>query len=450
MGWCHREICETLDRFLEDVAAGRSPRLIICMPPRSGKSEIISRRFPAYALGRYPEMSIIACSYASSLSSQFNREVQHIIDSEAYAEVFPETHLCGKGDDPRYVRTSDYFEVVGHNGSYRSSGVGGGITGQGADILIIDDAVKDRADADSQTVRDSTWDWYTSTAYTRLSPKSGVIVMGTRWHMDDLVGRLIEKGRTGEGDKFAVISYPAIAETDEAHRKEGEALHPERYSLDKLLTIRRTVGSRDWEALYQQHPVPDGGALFRREWFKEWTSTSIPEQFDQIVQSWDMTFKDSSTSDYVVGQVWGRKGADFYLLDQIRGRYDFVETRERFKVLTQKWPKATRKLVEDKANGTAIIAELKSIIPGIVPVTPHESKEARASAVTPYFEAGNVYLPSEGEAYWCGDFKSELLNFPSGAHDDQVDACSQALNFFREHRTIHWSRYGDAVSRPPR
>lgn len=210
LGWVHKEICDELDRFLQDVADKKSPRLIITMPPRSGKSELVSRRFPAFALGRNPDLQIIATSYSSDLSQRFNRDVQRVIDDEKYFELFPKTKLNNSRvrTDSRgsYIRTSDLFEIVGHAGAYRSCGVGGGITGQGADILIIDDPIKDRAQAGSKTIRDSIWDWYTSTAYTRLSPGGGVIVMATRWHTDDLIGRLIQ--RMGEGDTFRIVNYP--------------------------------------------------------------------------------------------------------------------------------------------------------------------------------------------------------------------------------------------------
>lgn len=420
-------------------------------------SEIVSRRFPAYALGRNPDLQIIATSYSSDLTQRFNRDVQRIIDEQSFADVFPHTaltgspHLDSETVKGKFIRTSDLFEVVNNSGSYRSCGVGGGITGQGCEILIIDDPVKDRAEANSTTVRNSVWDWYTSTAYTRLSPGGGVIVMCTRWHLDDLIGRLIANMEAGSGDKFTVINYPAIAEKDEAHRKKGEALHPERYDLTQLLKIQKTIGSKDWSALYQQHPVPDGGAIFKSEWFRFWTESSLPPSFDSVLLSWDMTFKDSKNSDYVVGQVWGKKQGSFYLLDQVRGQWDFVKTREMFKVLASKHPKALRKLVEDKANGSAIISELKKSISGIVPVTPKESKESRANAVTPFFEAGNVFFPDKSIFPWVDALLSEFLSFPSGAHDDQIDSCTQALNYFREHSGLLLdSETMRALRRPPR
>lgn len=425
MGWFHAEICEALDRFLADVAAKKSPRLIITAPPRSGKSELVSRRFPAFAFGRNPDLQIISTSYGADLAQRFNRDVQRIIDDESYTEIFPGTRLAAKGEGG-FIRTGDLFEVVGHRGAYRSTGVGGGITGVGADILIIDDPVKDRASANSPAVRESTWDWYTSTAYTRLSPGGGVIAMCTRWHVDDLVGKLIAAQNEG-GDQWQVVNYPAIAEEDEEHRKRGEALHPERYPLEALERIRAAVGPRDWAALYQQHPVPEGGGLFKSDWIQHWDA--LPERFDAMVCSWDMTFKDSTQSDYVVGQVWGRKDGAFYLVDQYRGQWDFVKTLEQFIACAKKYPRVTRKLVEDKANGSAIISTLRKKVPGIVPVTPKESKEARASAVSTLWEARNVYLPPPDRFPWVAhEFIPELLTFPAGAHDDQVDSCTQALS----------------------
>lgn len=450
LGWVHKEICDELDRFLQDVADKKSPRLIITMPPRSGKSELVSRRFPAFALGRNPDLQIIATSYSSDLSQRFNRDVQRVIDDEKYFELFPKTKLNNSRvrTDSRgsYIRTSDLFEIVGHAGAYRSCGVGGGITGQGADILIIDDPIKDRAQAGSKTIRDSIWDWYTSTAYTRLSPGGGVIVMATRWHTDDLIGRLIQ--RMGEGDTFRIVNYPAIAEHDELHRKAGEALHPERYPLSTLQQIKKTIGSRDWEALYQQHPVPDGGALFKLEWFRRWTASSLPPEFDHTLMSWDMTFKDSKNSDYVVGQVWGKKGPNFYLLDQVRGQWDFVKTKEMVRVLAQKWPRVVRKLVEDKANGSAVISELKSTVSGFVPITPTESKEARASSVTPYFEAGNVFIPEDSAAPWVPHYVSELLEFPAGSHDDQCFVAGTKVATLFGDKPIEKIKAGEMVLTP--
>ncbi|OUO94795.1 terminase [Cloacibacillus sp. An23] len=439
MGWCHEEICLRLDRFLDDVRARRSPRLIICMPPRSGKSELASRRFPAYAFGREPNISVIAASYSADLASRINRDVQRIMDDAPYLSIFSDTRLPGanaRTGRSGYVRNNDIFEIVGHNGSYRSAGVGGGINGMGADIMIIDDPFKSRAEADSPTIREKIWDWYTSTFYTRLAPGGGILVIATRWHMDDLTGRLIEAAKTGEGDQWEIVDYPAIATCDEAHRKKGEALHPERYPLDQLMRIKAAIGTRDWEALYQQHPTVEGGAVFRTEWLRLYNPADLPQSFDETIISWDMTFKEGDDKDFVVGQVWARKDARYFLLDQVRRQMDFVATMEAFVALSQKYPRALKKLVEDKANGPAVISALKSHVPGIVPIEPDGSKTARAYAVTPLFEAGNVYIPNPSWCQWAREYIDELTQFPTAAHDDQVDATTQALRQFTARPSI--------------
>ena len=440
LGWVHEEICTRLDQFLEDVAAKKSPRLIICMPPRSGKSEIVSRKFPAYALGRYPELQIVSASYSGDLSATFCNDVESIIDSEEYQDIFqgiriPQKHEPTNGEK----RQADRFDLMGHKNSYYSVGVGGSLTGRGADILIIDDPIKDMADAMSEKIRNSTWDWYTSTAYTRLSDGGGCIVMCTRWHMDDPIGRLINAMDKGEGDKWTVINYPAIAEKDETHRKTGEALHPERFSLERLLSIKNAVGSRVWQALYQQSPVPDGGAVFRQEWFKFYRRAQLPPHFEITVQSWDMTFKAADNSDFVCGLVIARKGADYYVIARKYGRFNYVESKKQIIDLTFEYPKTFKKLVEDKANGSAIIDDLGRDISGIIPIKPTESKEARAQAVTALFEAGNVYFPDPNEVPWVNEFITELLQFPTGAHDDQVDALTQGLNYLLHKRTYNFS-----------
>ena len=445
MGWVHQRICEELDQFLEDVVEGRSPRLMLTMPPRHGKSELASRRFPAYALGRYPDLSIISASYSADLSSRMNRDVQRIMDDPLYHDIFPETRLSSKNirtvASGNYLRNSDIFEVVGHQGVYRSAGVGGGLTGMGASICILDDVIKDRASADSPTVLQNVWDWYTSTLYTRLAPGGGIILMNTRWCTRDLSGRLLEAEAQGDGDRWRVVNFPAIATEDEPpYRRAGEALHPARYPLEQLEKIRAAVGTRDWEALYQQHPIPDGGALFKAEWLaRTWLPKDLPDKFDEVVCSWDLSFKGGDASDFACGQVWGRKGADCYLLDQARGRWCFTETLAQVRKLAGQWPQALRKLVEDAANGPAVIDTLRHEVPGIVPVKPDGSKVARAHAVTALFEAGNVLVPDRSVAPWVSEWRAEMEAFPSGAHDDQVDAATQALRHLQARRTLNLS-----------
>jgi len=424
-GWFHEAVAGKVDQFVADVAHKKSPRLILTAPPQHGKSELISRRLPAFALGRNPDLRIIAASYASDLVYGFSNDVQHIMDSELYHQIFPGTRIVGQfARAGTAKRTAALFEVVGRLGRYRAAGVGGGITGEPADILILDDLIKDYSEAMSDTIRNSTFDWFTSTAMTRLQEGGGVIMMATRWHMDDPIGRLL---RT-QADRWTVINFPALAEQDEPHRRMGEPLTVERFSKESLLQKKADMGSYKWNALYQQRPSPLGGGIFKRDDWRFYRQP--PATFDFMLQSWDCAFKDKTTSSYGVGHVWAVKGADKYLLDQVRGHFSFGATVTAIRSLSAKWPKADRKLIEDKANGTAIIDTLQHEIPGIIAVEPAGGKEARAHAVSSEVEAHNVYLP-EG-APWVHDFIEECAAFPTGAHDDQVDAMTQALIRIRE------------------
>lgn len=430
IGWVHREICGRLMEFLVKVERRESPRLILTMPPRHGKSQLVSKHFPSWCFGVDPDISFISCSYGDDLSKRVNKDVQRIMDNPVYRRIFPQTCLSTKRNAGGYnmaMRTMDLFEIPGYDGSFRSTGVGGGITGMGCDILCIDDPFKDRKSADSPTVRETVWDWYTSTAYTRLSPGGGVLVTVTRWHENDLVGRLLDAMKQEGGDRWTIINYPAIAEHDELHRKKGEPLHAERYPLEMLLRIKSNIGSYDWGSLYQQHPTPRGGGVFKRKWIRHWTT--MPKVFDRVIQSWDFTFKDTANSDNVSGQVWGQVGANFYLLDNDTARMDFVSQVRAMQRMSSKWPDALEKVVEDKANGPAIISALGSRIPGIVPYNPRGSKTARAYSVSPLFEAGNVFLPPMDEEHpWVKRYVDELLAFPNAEHDDQVDSTTQALD----------------------
>lgn len=231
--------------------------------------------------------------------------------------------------------------------------------------------------------------------------------------------------------------------------RDGELLFPERFGEQQVREMERTMGSYACAGQLQQRPVPRGGGLFKLDWIQHWTAESLPKSFEKIVISWDMTFKKSDSSDYVVGQVWAREGANFYLLDQVRDRWDFVQTRAAFQSLAEKWPKAHRKLVEDKANGPAIISELKNKVAGIIPITPKESKEARAASVTTLWEAHNVFLPPPDLYPWVKNtFLPELLAFPAGAHDDQCFAAGTLVATIRGDVPIEKIRANDLVVTP--
>ncbi|ATF75936.1 TPA: phage terminase large subunit [Pasteurella multocida] len=434
-GWFNKIIAQELQQFYQDVIDGKQPRLMIFAPPRSGKSELFSRRFPAWAFGKNPDLQMIACSYSADLASRMNRDVQRIMDEEAYHAIFPHSSLNNKRISTlsgQALRNSEIFEITGHKGAYRSAGVGGGITGMGADIAIIDDPVKDAKEANSQTVRDSVWDWYTTTLYTRLSPKSGVLLGMTRWHEDDLAGRLLKEMENG-GDKWRVVSFPAIAEQDEEYRKEGEPLHPERFDLERLTKIKNAVGSHTWNALYQQRPTSKGGGIIKGEWFGRYTVAPIIKL--KAIYA-DTAQKTKEHNDYSIFLVAG-KGADgkLYILDLLRGKWEAPELEQKLKDLWQKHRNdtttgiLTKANIEDKASGTGLIQKIKreSQIP-INPVQVESDKYTRVLGVQGYIESGYVMLPEY--ANWISDFIAECEAFTatdSHKHDDQVDALVMAI-----------------------
>jgi predicted phage terminase large subunit-like protein len=429
MNWHHKVICDALDRWIrKDIK-----RLAVFTPPRHGKSELVSRKLPAYLFGVDPDTSVISTSYSADLASRMNRDVQRIIDSERYRDLFPDTRLFGRNirslAQGSYLRNSDIFEIVGRRGVYRSAGVGGGITGMGGDYIIIDDPVKNRKEATSETYRNTVWDWYTSTLYTRLEKDGCILLTMTRWHEDDLAGRVLAKMQEDDSEQWTVVDLPAICEKEGLHdydiRRTGEALWRGKYNEAALQNIKLTVGSYDWSALYQQQPHPAEGGILKTAYFRYWDK--LPDRFDVIIQSWDCAFKDGDNNDFVAGHVWGRLGGDFYLIDRIHDRMGIAKTMQSITALSEKWPRARAKLIEDKANGTAVIELLTHKVPGLIPVEPQGGKVVRAQAIAPYLEAGNIYLPNTKNHPWIHDMINECANFPNGSHDDDVDAMTQAI-----------------------
>lgn len=336
-------VCDALDQFLLDMMNGVRPILILGAPPQHGKSDIVSRYLPAYFFGKYPEMRVGALSYSADLAGDMNADVQRIMSTPEYRNIFPGAWLGNKPDDGVAVkRNTDEFGIANHKGTYVCAGVGGPLTGKKIDLGIIDDPIKNAKEALSPTTKKSIWNWYVSTFKTRLSKNSGEIIMATRWATDDLSGRVVEIT-----PRAKVLAFPAINE-------QGEALVPELHPKEKLLETKTILGDYFWSAMYQQSPKQAGGSIFKDEWIKYYLPKDLPTNFDIVIHSWDMTFKDSEGTDYVVGQVWGKKGANAYLLHQVRARMSFTATLKAVKCMADEYPKGLRKLVEDKANGPAV------------------------------------------------------------------------------------------------
>lgn len=422
---------DVLDAALVAAENGTAPQLIFTMPPQEGKSQRVSRTFPVWLLLRNPELRIAVVSYADRLARRWGRAVKGDIVGN------PRLGLEIRRD----TSAANEWQLEGHEGGMITVGIGGGLTGRPVDVLIIDDPFEDMQQAESETFRENAKEWWRTTGSTRLSEGAMVILIQTRWHEDDLAGWFLAEN---PGD-WRHINVPAIAdhkpengETDVLGREVGQWMESaRRRSVKGWEKRRRDAGSRGFAAMYQGRPSPGEGGIIKRAWWQYYTTPRAVQQENgswhalgttEVVQSWDLTFKDTKHSDWVVGQVWARSGPKAWLLDEIRARADFPATLQLIRQTTAKWPQATRKLIEDKANGPAVISQLRREIGGIDPVSPKDSKEARVHAVTPFIEAGDIEIPAPALAPWIGDFIEEMSAFPNGAHDDRVDTMSQALN----------------------
>jgi predicted phage terminase large subunit-like protein len=421
-----------LDDRLCQLAAGEIKRLMVFMPPRHGKSELCSKYFPAWFIGAY-QQRVILTSYEATFAASWGRLARNVL-TEWGQPVF----------NVRVAQDSsaaDHWELEGAQGQrgvMHTSGVGGAITGKGASLLIIDDPVKNMEEAQSATMREKAWLWYTSTAFTRLEPDGRVLVIQTRWHHDDLSGRILE--RTGkeldDGEPWHVLSLPAIAESDESYpitdddpytRQEGEPLWPERFSAQRLAGIRAEAGSMVWTALYQQKPTPTAGMIWRREWFQRWRE--LPE-ISYTIQTVDSAFQTTMAADYSVIATWGLSGSRYVLIDAWRARVEFPELK-RAVVDQYNKHRPSAIYIEKKASGQSAIQELNrdTNLP-ILEYEPKDSKIGRAQGVSPLAEAGHVYVPES--APWISDWLDEHAAFPNGAHDDYVDTSSMALQLLRD------------------
>jgi predicted phage terminase large subunit-like protein len=446
-------VCHQVESFIYTTTGHPYDILILQMPPQHGKSQSITETLPSWYLGKWPERRVIEVSYNETFAQRFGRRNRDKI--KEYGKQLFNIEIS-KGKD-----SNEEFELSNHIGGMISRGIMSGITGNPANLIIIDDPIKNREEADSENTRAKQWDEWQNSIKTRTAAGAKIIVIMTRWHEDDLAGRIIKSEKN-----VTVINLPCEAEEDDPiGRRPGEALFPEigkdrnwlqqfkdSYINDVSGNMEGGGGPRAWNALYQGRPSSQTGNMLKRYWWRYWKpagvdlppvtvkdekgeilnieAVNLPTSFDRVLQSWDMTFKDTAGTDFVAGGVWASKWADIFYLDQIYERMDFPTTCRAVIALTQKWPQAVMKLVEDKANGPAVISMLRHRVGGLTPVLPEGSKQARASAVSPLIEAGNVYLPHPMIAPWVNTFIEQCAGFPLAAHDDLVDQMSQALKRF--------------------
>lgn len=450
-GWVHADICRRLERFMRQVERGEEPRLLLMCPPRSGKSEIGSRHFAPWVLGQHPDWEIIAASHTSSLSMSFSRYIRDLMRNPAYSAVFPDAVL-----DPSSQSTENWNLTRG--GGYLAAGVGTGITGRGCSILLLDDLVKDIEAADSITIRDNTWEWYLSTAYTRLAPGGGVIGIMTWWSGDDWAGRIQEAMNAGDGDKFEIVRYPAINEYGDEYvleddsiveiqpgrlvpagarmtRQQGTAIHPARYTTEAMLRIKRNLiaggQKRVWDALYQQNPVPDEGNFFNKEMFRYYGSPPARSEL-YVYQAWDFAISEGKESDYTVGVCIGQDHYDnLYILDVRRfrsgdGGYIIDEILD----FAATW-NADVLGFEDGQIWKAIEfqfqkrCEERRQYPSYELLKPLTDKMVRANPLKGRMQLGKVFF--DKHAPYFTDLHKEFLHFPAGKHDDQVDAVAWTI-----------------------
>lgn len=441
--WFHRLLAERLEAF----AAGAIERLIVSMPPQHGKTELVSRLFPAWLLGLHPDTRIIAGSYNDEAATRVNLDVQRYIDSEGYARVFPATRLPAPGVQRharhrRERRTGRFFEVVGRRGYYRSAGRGSGISGVPGDVGLIDDPLKDRAEAESATVRSALWDWYTGAFLTRLRKSSRQLVVMTRWHEDDLIGRLLDAARRG-GPQWEVLRLPAFAETLQDYprhaddpRADGEALWPTHFPVETLRERRVSLGSYQFDGLYQQRPTAPGGTEFKRE-HVQWLDAPPDLPGVRRCRAWDCGATEGG-GDWTSGVRVARvppcvpfpKGA--YVVEDVRheqwgpGRVDalIVETAERDGRAC-----LVREEQEPGSAGKAVITargqRLRERGYSYEGVPSTHAKEVRRLPARALWEAGLIWLV---RGAWAEVFMDELARLPGGAHDDQADAFAHAVN----------------------
>jgi len=410
----------------EEVANGTCKRLIINMPPRHTKSEFASFLLPAWFLGKFPGKKIIETAHTAELAVGFGRKVRNLVDSDAYKSIFPGVGL--QSDSKAAGRWA-----TNHGGDYFAIGVGGAVTGKGADILIIDDPHSEQEATVAESnpeIYDKTYEWYTSGPRQRLQPGGAIVIVMTRWSKKDLTGQVIKSAMQRGGEEWKVIEFPAILPS-------GNPLWPEFWPIEQLEALRNELPTGKWQAQYQQQPTSDVNAIIKREWWKLWEEDE-PPHCDFVIQSWDTAFLKTQRSDYSACTTWGvfyqdddngTQQANIILLNSFKKRMEFPELKTKAFEEWKEW-KPDALIVEAKASGTPLLFELRAMGIPVQEYTPSKGNDkiARLNAVADIFASGRVWVPN---THWADELVEEVASFPSGEHDDLVDSTSQALLRFR-------------------
>jgi predicted phage terminase large subunit-like protein len=420
-GFIHGRHHALMAKKFEEIAEGKLKRLIINMPPRHTKSEFASNMLPAWFLGKYPNKKVIQTSNTADLAVGFGRKVRNLVDSEQYAKIFPNVAL--RADSKAAGRWA-----TNHNGDYFAIGVGGTVTGKGADLLIIDDPHSEQEARLAQgdpTVFDNVYEWYTSGPRQRLQPGGAIIIVMTRWSDKDLTGRVLKSDNTD----WELIELPAIMPS-------GSPLWPEFWSLSELEALKEELPPYKWNAQYQQKPTGEEGAIVKRDWWRRW-SHDRPPRCEYIIQSWDTAFTKSQRADYSACTTWGvfyrdenEQDVNIILLDAFKEKMEFPELKARAKEMYDEWEPDSC-IIEAKAAGAPLIQELRRIGVYVQDYTPSRGNDkfVRLNSVTDLFSSGKVWAP---ETRWADEVIEELARFPNAEHDDLVDSSVQALMRFRQ------------------
>jgi len=414
-------------RAFERVARGECKRLIINMPPRHTKSEFASYLLPAWFLGNFPHKKVIQTSHTAELAVGFGRKVRNLVDSDAYKRVFSGVALQSDSKAAGRWNTSaggDYFAI----------GVGGAVTGKGADILIIDDPHSEQEAALAEVnpeIYDKTYEWYTSGPRQRLQPGGSIIIVMTRWSKKDLTAQVLKAAAQRDGDEWEVIEFPAILPS-------GSPLWPEFWSLKELQTLKNELPNQKWMAQYMQNPTSDASAIVKREWWKEWEEED-PPQCEFVLQSWDTAFEKHNRADYSACTTWGVfyhpddsgiMQANIILLNAMRARMEFPQLKKKALEEAREWEPDSI-IIEKKASGAPLIYEMRSMGIPVQEFTPSKGNDkiSRLNAVSDLFASGRVWVPG---TRWAEEVVDEVASFPGGDHDDYVDSVSMALMRFRK------------------